>query len=131
MGKLKYADNGQKLKDAIAPFNTNEPLGFSAAIEAKDFDSLASCLESSHWTAFPQAFAAARAVVKPLLTDKQLTKEVQTIAQEFLTEGGPGVLATMACVQSVNAGNLSKKAITARLVSRGWRVREKEIRKRE
>ena len=124
--KLKYSDGDKKVQDAIALFNTNEPPGFSAAIEAKDFDGLAACLDSSHWAALPQAFAAARAVVKPLLADKQLTKEVQTIAQEFLTEGGPGVLATMACVQSVNAGNLSKKAITARLVSRGWRVREKE-----
>ena len=89
------------MKDAIELFSTKLPSTFSSAVEAADFDGLASSLEPAHWTTLPQAFAECRAVVKPLLNEMQLTKAVQSVAQEFLMEHGPGVLAIMACVQAI------------------------------
>ena len=117
--QIKFAANDEKATDAIALFRSKVPSGFSAALEAEDFKNLSSSVEPGHWAIIPEAFVACRNEVKPLLNGKILSKAAQTAVNEFLTESGPGVLAIMACIQTVQAGNLSKKAMLAKVVVRG------------
>ena len=70
-------------------------------------------------TTLEEIEVACRNEVKPLLNGKMLSTAAQTAVNEFLTESGPGVLAIMACIQTVQAGNLSKKAMLAKVVGRG------------